>query len=168
MPRTRRFLTWTAAALAVLLVAVAVLGTWTARRSFPETRGSIEIDGLRGPVEVLRDANGIPQIYAADAEDLFRAQGFVHAQERFYEMDFRRHVTAGRLAELVGESGLEADVFTRSLGWYEVAAEEMVLLDTDTRRYLQAYADGVNAYLEGRDAGELSLEYAVIGLTGPD
>ncbi len=152
----------------MLLVAVAMLGTWTARRSFPETRGSIEVDGLRGPVEVLRDANGIPQIYAADAEDLFRAQGFVHAQERFYEMDFRRHVTAGRLAELVGESGLEADVFTRSLGWYEVAAEEMALLDTDTRRYLQAYADGVNAYLEGRDAGELSLEYAVLGLTGPD
>ncbi len=167
MPHTRAFLVWTAGILALLLVLGVALGTWTVRRSFPQTAGTVDVEGLSGTVEVLRDAQGIPQIYADNAEDLFRAQGFVHAQERFYEMDFRRHVTAGRLAELVGESGLDADVFTRSLGWYDVAAQEVAMLDTETRRYLQAYAAGVNAYIEGRDASELSLEYAVLGLTGP-
>ena len=113
-----------------------------------------------------RDAYGIPQIYADSAEDLFTAQGYVHAQDRFWEMDFRRHVTSGRLAELFGEDQVERDTFLRTLGWRRVAEQELALLSPDTRRWLQAYADGVNAYLEQRDGAELSLEYAVLGLTG--
>ncbi len=168
MPRARKFLVRLITLVVVVAVALAAVGVWTVRRSFPQTSGSIVLDGLAGRVEVLRGVDGVPQIYADSAEDLFRAQGFVQAQERFFEMDFRRHVTAGRLAELVGEGGLQTDIFTRSLGWYDVAAQEVVLLDTDTRRFLQAYADGVNSYLDGRDAGELSLEYSVLDLTGPE
>ncbi len=168
VPRTRKLLVRTAGVVAFCLVVTAVLGVWTVRRSLPQTDGELELPGLSAPVEVLRDEHGIPQVYADTAEDLFLAQGFLHAQERFYEMDVRRHVTSGRLAELVGDSALETDVFTRSLGWYDVAEQEVALLDTDTRRYLVAYADGVNAYLDDKDAGELSLEYAVLGLTGPE
>ena len=77
---------------------------------------------------MLRDAYGVPQIYADNAEDLFEAQGFVHAQDRFYEMDFRRHLAAGRLSELYGESQVETDAYVRTLGWRRVAEQELPLL----------------------------------------
>ena len=84
----------------------------------------MRLNGLEGTVEIKRDGHGIPQIYADDPADLFFAQGYVQAQDRFYEMDFRRHVTAGRLSELVGKSGLETDELVRTLGWRRVAEQE--------------------------------------------
>ncbi|MDT0550558.1 penicillin acylase family protein, partial [Streptomyces lonegramiae] len=71
----------------------------TVRASYPQTTGTVTLDGLSGEVEVKRDSYGIPQIYADSDADLFRAQGFVQAQDRFWEMDVRRHMTAGRLSE---------------------------------------------------------------------
>ena len=136
------------------------------RQSFPELAGRLTVPGLRGPVEVLRDGYGVPHIYADTAEDLFVAQGFVHAQDRFYEMDFRRHLSAGRLSELYGESQVETDAYVRTLGWRRVAEQELELLAPSTRRYLDAYAAGVNAYINGRSASELSLEYSLLGLQG--
>ena len=168
MRRPWSFLVYTAIVVGIVLVAASIFAVVTVRRPFPQTSGSIEVPGLSADVRVLRDADGIPQIYADDADDLFFAQGFVHAQDRFYEMDFRRHVTSGRLAELVGEGGLETDEVVRTLGWRRVAEEEVALLSPETRRYLQNYADGVNAYIEDRSSGELSLEYSVLSLTGPD
>ncbi|MDP9445033.1 MAG: penicillin acylase family protein [Actinomycetota bacterium] len=152
----------------VALVAALLTAGWAVRRSFPQTEGRLVAPGLIGEVEVLRDAYGVPQIYADSAHDLFFAQGFVQAQDRFFEMDFRRHVTAGRLSELFGESTLEADMFVRTLGWREVAEREVARLDMETRSYLVAFSAGVNAYLEDRSAAELSLEYAVLALRGLD
>ncbi len=71
-----------------------------------------------------RDANGVPQIYADTAEDLFTAQGYVQAQDRFYEMDVRRHMTSGRLSEMFGAGQVENDAFLRTLGWHQVAQQE--------------------------------------------
>ena len=96
------------------------------------------------------------------------AQGFDHAQERFFEMDFRRHVTAGRLSELFGEETLETDTFIRTMGWRRVAEEEWALLEPATRDALTSYAEGVNAYISDRRPSELAAEYAVLGLTGLD
>jgi len=155
-------------ALATLLVVVAGTGVFVVRHSFPSYDGSAELRGLDGEVEVVRDANGIPQIYADSASDLFAAQGYVHAQDRFFEMDFRRHVTAGRLAELVGEDALETDKFVRTLGWRRVAERELKMLEPTTRGYLEDYAKGVNAYLEQHQGSGISLEYAVLSLQGPD
>ncbi|MTV24026.1 penicillin acylase family protein [Nitriliruptoraceae bacterium ZYF776] len=152
--------------LVAVLLGAAVFGTWTARRSFPTTSGSIEVPGLAGDVEVLRDAQGVPTIVADTADDLFFAQGFVHAQDRFWEMDFRRHVTAGRLSELFGEGQLDTDRFVRTLGWRRVAEQEVDLLEDDTRAMLEAYADGVNAYLDGRSNAQLSFEHALLPLAG--
>ncbi|MDQ3629631.1 MAG: penicillin acylase family protein [Actinomycetota bacterium] len=168
MRRTWNLLIYLAIALVIVLVAASVFAVVTVRRTFPQTDGEIEVPGLSADVRIVRDEQGIPQVYADHANDLFYAQGFVHAQDRFYEMDFRRHVTAGRLAELVGESALQTDMFVRTLGWRATAKAELAMLDPETRRYLQAYADGVNAYLGDRSAGELSLEYSVLALTGPD
>jgi penicillin G amidase len=105
-----------ASVLSLVVIGVAVYGTWTVRRSFPSYEGELAVAGLEANVTVHRDEYGIPQIYADSAEDLFTAQGYVHAQDRFWEMDFRRHVTAGRLAELFGEDQVERDTFLRTLG----------------------------------------------------
>ncbi|MCI0686550.1 MAG: penicillin acylase family protein [Sporichthyaceae bacterium] len=166
--RLPRGLRWTARVLVGLLalaLILTLLGIWTVRRSFPQTSGTIRLDGLTAPVTVFRDEWGIPQIYADNADDLFRAQGYVHAQDRFWEMDVRRHVTAGRLSELFGESQFETDAFIRTLGWRRVAEQEYALLDADTKRYLDRYADGVNAWLADHTGSKASLEYGVLRLS---
>ncbi len=136
------------------------------RRPLPKTGGALDLPALTADVQVVRDAQGVPQITAKNSDDLFRAQGFVQAQDRFFEMDYRRHVTAGRLSELVGKNkdALAADTVVRTLGWRRVAEQEWDLLKPSTKEYLQAYADGVNAYLKTRNADSLGVEYTVLGM----
>ncbi|MFJ6757573.1 penicillin acylase family protein [Streptomyces sp. NPDC091273] len=141
-------------------------GVDSVRASFPQTTGSLKVPGLTGTVEVKRDAHGIPQLYADNDDDLFRAQGFVHAQDRFWEMDVRRHMTSGRLSEMFGSGQVETDAFLRTLGWRQVAqAEYENKLSPETKKYLQAYADGVNAYLKGKSGKDLSVEHAALKLS---
>ncbi|MFK4728103.1 penicillin acylase family protein [Agromyces mediolanus] len=171
-PRTRRsgllkFLVGLLVTVLVLAGAGWGLGWWTVQRSFPQTSGSIDVPGLESAVTVERDDAGIPTVVAESDHDLFLAQGYVHAQDRFWEMDFRRHVTAGRLAELFGASQVPTDTFIRTLNWRGVAEQEYELLDEPTRAIYDAYADGVNAYLDERGGADLSLEYAVLGLQNP-
>ena len=168
LPRPLRWTVWTSAVLVLVLIAGLVAGTVAARRAFPQTTGTIEIPGLDGRVEVVRDDHGIPQIYGDTLDDLAMAQGYVHAQERFFEMDVRRHATAGRLAELFGTAGLDSDKVVRTMGWRRVAAEEMALIKPRTRAFLEAYARGVNAYLHTHSPSQISLEYTVLGLSGLD
>ncbi|HEU4515327.1 MAG TPA: penicillin acylase family protein [Nocardioidaceae bacterium] len=165
-PRWGRWATYVSAALALLLVAGMVAAVAVVRRPFPTVDGEIELAGLDAEVDVLRDENGVPHVYADTAEDLFHAQGFVHAQDRFFEMDFRRHVTSGRLAELLGKDALETDKFVRTMGWRRVAEEELALLQPETLDYLEAYSAGVNDYLASHDLGEMGLEYSVLALNG--
>ncbi|MGY1553228.1 penicillin acylase family protein [Microbacterium sp. A588] len=156
------------AALIVIVVIIAFVVVWTIQRSFPQASGEIEVDGLETAVSVQRDELGIPTITADSSHDLFYAQGFVHAQDRFFEMDFRRHVTSGRVAEMFGESQAGTDMFLRTLGWRDTAEQEVEALDETTRSYYDAYAEGVNAYLASHDGADLSLEYAVLGIQNPD
>ncbi len=150
-----------AAIVAVALV-VALLGVWTVRRSFPQTSGELTVRGLESSVTVLRDEYGVAHVYADNTHDLFLAQGFTHAQDRFWEMDFRRHVTAGRTAELFGADQVDTDAYLRTMGWRHVAEQEYDLLAPETRAYLDAYAAGVNAWLAEHDGAEASLEYALL------
>ncbi|MGW4224746.1 penicillin acylase family protein [Streptomyces bauhiniae] len=164
------------ARLVVILLVLALIGGiafgafWsisTVRASFPQTKGSVTLEGLSGPVDVKRDGYGIPQIYASSDADLFMAQGYVQAQDRFYEMDVRRHLTSGRLSEMFGKSQVKNDAFLRTLGWDRVAKQEYdTKLSVSAKKYLQAYAKGVNAYLKGKDGQDISLEYAALGFTG--
>jgi len=163
------------ARLVVIVLVLAIIGGvgygayWsisTVRASFPQTKGSITLDGLSGPVDVKRDGYGIPQVYASSDEDLFMAQGYVQAQDRFYEMDVRRHMTSGRLSEMFGKDQVKNDEFLRTLGWDRVAKKEYdTKLSASTKKYLQAYAKGVNAYLKGKDGEDISLEYAALGFS---
>jgi penicillin amidase len=158
--------------LVVALVVVVVLGvaaggayTVATRDSFPQTAGTLKLPGLTGNVEIIRDALGVPHIYADTPEDLFRAQGFVHAQDRFFQMEFQRRIGQGRLAELFGEGALSQDKFIRTIGWMHTAAEEAKTLDAEMKGALESYAAGVNAYALP-NAGKLGLEFKVLGLIG--
>lgn len=164
MRRLRRILTVLTVLVGLLAVGAGGFGYATVRASWPQTDGELSVRGLQDDVRILRDERGIPHIYAATDHDLMFAQGFTHAQDRFFEMDFRRHVTAGRLAELFGEGQLDTDKFLRTIGWRRIAEQELALLKPETVALLQAYADGVNAWLADRGGRELSLEYAVLGL----
>jgi penicillin G amidase len=163
----RRVLYGLLAVVVVVALVATVVVVSTVRASLPKTSGSAELPGLTTDVTVMRDGSGIPHIFGDSLTDLARAQGYVHAQEQFFQMDVRRHVTAGRLAELVGKDGVETDKVVRTLGWRRVAEEELPTLKPQTRQMLQAYADGVNTYLRGRSPREVSVEYAVLGLTLP-
>ncbi len=168
MRRIPRWVIFTVVVVLIAAAGLAGLSIATVRRPFPVTDGQIGLAGLDGQVEVLRDAHGVAQIYADDAEDLFQAQGFIQAQDRFYEMDVRRHITAGRLSELFGPGQVQTDTYLRTMGWHRVAEAELPLLSASTRRYLDAYAAGVNAYLRGRSPADISLEYSLLGLQGLD
>ena len=156
------------AGVIVLALVGASIVAFNVQRSFPKLDGELALAGLSAQATIQRDALGIPVITAENSHDLFYAQGFVHAQDRFWEMDFRRHVTSGRLSEMFGESQLETDIFLRTLGWHVIAEQEVDALDPVTRDYYEAYADGVNAYLADRDKADVSLEYAVLGLQNAD
>ncbi|MGL4174012.1 MAG: penicillin acylase family protein [Actinomycetota bacterium] len=157
-------------ALLVMAVVAAITATTATRRPLPDRSGTLAIPGLSAEVQVLRDDRGIPHLYAQTSADLFLAQGYVHAQDRFFEMDARRHITAGRLAELVGDNpdAIAADRAVRTMGWRRVAEQEVSLLSAQTRQYLQAYADGVNAYLRDRSSGQVAVEYTILDLTLPE
>jgi penicillin amidase len=100
--------------------------------------------------------------------DLFFAQGYTQAQDRWWQMEFWRHIGNGKISETAGKDNdiLEADILIRTLGWRGVAEQETQLLDEETMAYLQAFTDGVNAYISSRNSGDLALEYGVLRLAG--
>lgn len=150
--------------LLLLVLGFAAFAVFTVRNSFPQTSGEIEVAGLVSSVEVLRDELGVPHIYANNMHDLFFAQGYTHAQDRFWQMDFWRHISAGRLSELFGSSQVDTDKFLRSLDFEGIATQELTMITPESREILDAYADGVNAYLDTHSGSEISLEYAVLPL----
>ena len=155
-------------ALVVITVVSASSCVILPRRAFPKTRGTLTVNGLDAPVEIVRDTYGVPHIYAHSSEDLFFSQGYVHAQDRFWQMEFQRRVAGGRLSELFGGKVLETDIFLRTLGFEHVAEEEYKHLDVAEKRNLDAYVAGVNAYITNRKPGKISLEYALLKLVGTD
>ncbi len=138
-----------------------------APNSFPQIDGEIHLAGLDGPVDVYRDQMGIPHIYATTQHDLFFAQGYVHAQDRFWQMDFWRHIGAGRVAEMFN-SQVDTDMFLRTLNWGEIAKQEYEALEPEFKAMVDSYTEGVNAYLKDHDKEALSLEYEILGLLNAD
>ena len=155
---------------AFLLFLLAVAGTLilVARRSFPQTRGALSARGLEASVEILRDGYGVPHIYAKSMHDLYFAEGFVHAQDRFWQMEFWRRIGSGRLSELFGKTTLGTDIYLRTVGFRRIAEQEYSTMDGETKGILEAYAEGVNAYASGRKPGQLSLEFLFLKIQGVD
>ena len=150
--------------LVIVVVLVAALAGWLFlffRRPLPKVEGTLHLAGLEGRVEVLRDEWGVPHIYAGSAHDLFFAQGYVHAQDRLWQMELQRRAGSGRLSEVLGEVTLEVDRFFRTVGLNRAAEAEFETLDAETRGILEAYAAGVNAYLTSY-AHRLPVEFKLL------
>ncbi len=133
-----------------------------ARRALPQTRGRINLSGLRAPVEVLRDRWGVPHIYAAHAEDLLWAQGYVHASERLWQMEFQRRVATGHLAEMLGADALEVDRFIHTIGLPRAAASDVAQLSDEGRTLAERYVAGVNAAIEQMGGSRTPIEFVVL------
>jgi penicillin amidase len=132
----------------IVLVASAAIGVWVMLHgSLPALDGTIEAPGLAAPVEIERDHFGVPTLHATTRSDLAYATGFVHAQDRFFQMDLLRRAAAGRLAELLGPGLVETDRRLRVHGFERVAEEVIEALPSAHRAVLDAYAAGVNAAL---------------------
>ena len=134
------------AVLALALLCVAAAYAYL-RLSLPKVEGEIKLAGLSAPVEVQRDRYGIPHISAQTLEDAVYGLGFAHAQDRLWQMEMNRRIAAGRMAEILGPGALETDRFLRTLGVRRAAQANLRQLDPETRKLLDAYAAGVNAFL---------------------
>lgn len=129
-----------------------------ARTRLPKTSGQIKLTGLNHPVEIYFDNWGIPHIYAQDINDALFTQGYLHASERLFQMEFNRRLVAGTLSEIWGEVSLPVDRWMRTLGMRRAAAESLPHLLPETKAALEAFASGVNAFInQGRLPLELSL-----------
>ncbi|MFY8105580.1 MAG: penicillin acylase family protein [Elstera sp.] len=159
LPRTRRrrWLRVLIGGLLLLGLAVAGLALYL-RTGLPDLTGRVAVAGLQHEVGVYRDDDGVPHIFARTATDGYRALGYVHAQDRLFQMDLMRRLASGRLAEVIGPMGLENDRFMRTLGLRALATRDFAGLSFDTRAALIAYAEGVNSYLYHR-SGALPPEY---------
>jgi penicillin amidase len=136
------------------------------RTRLPQTQGNVQLTGIEAPVEVLRDRWGVPHIYARNARDALFAQGFVHAQERFWQMEFTRRVVAGRLAEVLGEAALPFDRAMRTLGLRQAAEQEAAQMPANIHSLVEAYCTGINAWFNSAVTHrKLPVEFILLGYT---
>ncbi|MFZ1464711.1 MAG: penicillin acylase family protein, partial [Anaerolineae bacterium] len=159
----RRVLLTILGIILALLILVPAGGYLFLRRSLPQVNATITVPGLQGPVEIVRDADGVPYIYASNDLDAIFGQGYVHAQDRLWQMEFQRRVGAGRLSEVLGESTVDTDKFLRTLGTYRAAQQAWEALSPEAQQVVNAYVGGVNAYLAGNPT--LPVEFTILGFT---
>ncbi len=161
-------LVWGVLVVVVLASALVAGGTIFVQRTLPITSGTLSVPSLERTVSVVRDQWGVPYITAATQHDLFFAQGYVTAQDRLFQMEFNRRVAGGALSEIFGagsdKSLLRTDEFLRTLGLYPAAQAEYDSADADIQAELNAYADGVNAFID-QHTGSLPLEFTILGFT---
>jgi penicillin amidase len=141
---------------------IAAAGWWTVYRTLPQTDGKAVLDGLKQPVTVDRDAWGVPHIRAGSLEDLVEAQGYVTAQDRLWQMDVLRRMAAGELSEIFGRNTLTLDEQSRRLGLRQAAERDAASLSGENRTVFEAYARGVNRFIEAHRR-RLPLEFVALG-----
>jgi penicillin G amidase len=149
------------AVLVLLIVISAGLGWAFLRASLPQTTGTLALAGLAAPVTVVRDSAGVPTIKAQNTHDLYMALGFVHAQDRLFQMDEQRRLAQGRLSEVFGPVALPTDRTLRTYGFYRYATASMKFVSPEFKAALEAYADGVNAFL--KSGAQLPVEFTIAG-----
>lgn len=163
----KRVLAGLGGVILLLLIALAGAGFWYRAASQPLIEGHLRVAGVQETVDIVRDAEGIPHIYANTPDDAYFGLGFVHAQDRLWQLEMSRRVVAGRMAEILGPKALAADRFLRTLGVRRNAERIAANLDAETRRALEAYARGINAYLSSR-SGPLPPEFILTGAPAPE
>ncbi len=152
------------AGLVLLILAtlsIAAAGVYVVRRPFPVVQGQRRVPGVRASVEIIRDRWGIPHVFAQNIPDLLFAQGYVHAQDRLWHMEFNRRIASGRLSEIFGDVTLKEDRFLRTVGLRRSAERDLAQLDDENRGALEAYAAGVNAFI-AQNRRRLPVEFTVL------
>ena len=161
MPRFFRFIPRILLTILILFFVLALLGINLIQKSLPQTEGEIVLKGLEDDVTVYRDNYGVPHIYSSNERDLWFAAGYVIAQDRLWQLDFTRRAAQGRLSEIFGAVTLKEDKFLRTWGFYRIAAKIIESLSDESRLALEAYADGINRYIEDYN-DRLPIEFSLL------
>lgn len=136
--------------------------SFLSKRSLPVTRGKLSLPGLSDPVEILRDRWGVPHIYASNQNDAVFAQGFVHAQDRLFQMELNRRTATGRLSELFGSIALDTDRAARTFGYARLGKADYPLLPPETQALMDVYTAGINAFLT-HPSSKMPVEFTLLG-----
>jgi penicillin G amidase len=160
-------------AVVAIVAAAGVLAHRYASRSLPVMNGTIDVTGISAPVEIVRDANDIPHIFGATRLDALYGLGYVHAQDRLWQMEFQRRIGFGRLSEVFGAAAVAQDRFLRTVGFGRAARSAWDRLAADAREAIEAYVAGVNAFIDTHHGSELPPEFSLLRFeperwTGPD
>ncbi|MFN0044476.1 MAG: penicillin acylase family protein [Alphaproteobacteria bacterium] len=158
-----RWILWAACGIGTSAALLAALCYIWLRTGLPDITGELRLAGLEQPTEIARDEFGVPLIIAQSAHDAYFSLGFVHAQDRLWQMEAMRRIGAGRLSEIVGGRALDLDRFMRTLGIQRLAEASFASLAPETRAALEAYAAGVNAFLAAR-RGALAPEFILLNV----
>src|SRR5471032_3208201 len=158
----RRWILRTIAAI-VLLAAVAAAGGYHyLRRSLPQIDGTTTIAGISAPIDIIRDADAIPHIFAANKLDGLFGLGYVHAQDRLWQMEFQRRIGHGRLSEVLGAATLPQDWFLRTVGFGRAAKSAWASAPDWARQQVNAYVAGVNAFITTHHGSALPPEFSLL------
>src|SRR4051794_32718848 len=146
----------------LLLAAVAAGGYVYLRRSLPQIDGAVTVAGLSAPIEIIRDADAIPHIIAGNKLDALFGLGYVHAQDRLWQMEFQRRIGHGRLSEIFGAATVSQDRFLRTVGFGRAARSAWDHLPSDTKQQVDSYVAGVNAFISSHPGRLLPPEFALL------
>ena len=153
------------AGIITALALVAFIGfTWFMNKSKPVIDGELAVTILDQDVTVTRDEKGVPHIFAKTDADLYRAQGYVQAQDRLFQMDLARRQASGRLSEIIGEATINTDKHFRTFSLRDAAEKSLAAYDDESKQVLEWYAEGVNAFIaQAKESNTLSYEFALLG-----
>jgi penicillin amidase len=163
MPLRLKIIVGSLATLVFLALALLVFFYYLTTKSFPKTSGSVDLPGLQADVKVFRDEYGVPHIYAGSDYDAYFAVGYVHAQDRLWQMELLRRAGQGRLAEVLGEPALKVDRMFRTLGIWRQSQKMSETVDQKTREALQAYAEGVSTFIRTQK-GHYPVEFDLLNI----
>ena len=169
----RRLIKFALAFIVVPILIGAVVAYVLLRRSLPAVEGSVTVAGLTAPVEIVRDADAIPHIFAASKNDALFGLGYVHAQDRLWQMEFQRRIGHGRLSEMFGEATVPQDRFLRTVGFGRAARSAWASTPDWAKQQINAYVAGVNAFIASHHGTALPPEFSLLRIepepfTGPD
>ncbi len=167
---TRKWLMGAVTGGGLLMLSLWGAWEWFFHRALPDYNADATVAGLTAEVEILRDGDGVAHIFAENLSDLLFAQGYAHAQDRFFTMDFYRHIARGELHRIAGTHPdvIENDRFMQTMRIAALAEEEFQALSPEAKRLLWAFTNGINAYINDQKPGRVALEYSVLGFAGRD
>jgi penicillin amidase len=164
MSKKKKIIIGIAVTLPVIVLAVVLFLRYELTKSFPQTTGVVSVEGLSSPVQIYRDRLGVPHVFAQDDEDLMFGVGYVHAQDRLWQMELSRRAGEGRLSEAFGARTLDFDRMFRTIGFQRLAQRLEKSLHPESHRLLVAYARGVNSFISNHK-GKLPVEFDILGIT---